>query len=316
MSEDRPRDETGKRGDPKIGAAEWLFREDPADKPAEPAGSAAPAAAPGETFELAGADTDEPETAAVVPPIPILAPGEHRPSRPRDTTRPKTAPAGESSPFDEDAVDVVWTRAAEWGPNLVAVGAWVFAVVMIVYVLMGGGAYGFAFVILLVGGAGAVVLSYPMLITMERPVRMTPEQAVRDFYGALSHHLPHYRRMWLLLARAGRTTSSYGSFEGFKAYWNDKLRTIKGSQAGTLTPLVFEIENYRGEKSAGKSPRRCQIHPQDLRPRPQRRRPHRLDPGPDLARARARQDVVPRERHLAPSTRQGIPPGMNPPRCQ
>ena len=134
-----------------------------------------------------------------------------------------------------------------------AVGAWVFAVVLIVYVLMGWGSYGFAFLILLVGAAGAVVLSYPMLITMERPVRMTPEQAVRDYYGALSHHLPHYRRMWLLLARAGRTTSSYGSFEGFKAYWNDKLRTIKGSQAGTLTPLVFEVENYRGDKSAGKS---------------------------------------------------------------
>ena len=32
-SEDRPSDETGKRGDPKIGAAEWLFREDPAEKP-------------------------------------------------------------------------------------------------------------------------------------------------------------------------------------------------------------------------------------------------------------------------------------------
>ena len=175
------------------------------------------------------------------------------PAQPRDTTRPKAAPASESSLFDEEAVDVVWSRGAEWGPNLLVVGGWLLALAIFLYLLMGWEFYGFAFLVLLVGAAGAVVLSYPMLITMERPVRMTPEQAVRDFYGALSHHVPHYRRMWLLLARTGRTTSSYGSFEGFKAYWSEKLRTIKGSQAGTLTPLVFEIENYRGDKSAGKS---------------------------------------------------------------
>ena len=27
---------------------------------------------------------------------------------------------------------------------------------------------------------------------------MTPEQAVKDYFAALSHHVPHYRRMWLL----------------------------------------------------------------------------------------------------------------------
>ena len=101
---------------------------------------------------------------------------------------------------------------------------------MLVYFLMGWVPYGFTFLLLLVGAVGAVVLSYPILITLERPVRMTPEQAVRDYYAALSHHLPHYRRMWLLLARTGRTSSSYGSFEGFKAYWAEKLRTIKGDR--------------------------------------------------------------------------------------
>ncbi len=110
-----------------------------------------------------------------------------------------------------------------------------------------------ALLLLIVGLGAALVLSYPMLITLERPVRMTPEQAVRDFYGALSHHRPHYRRMWLLLARTGRTTSSYGSFEGFKAYWVEKLKTMKGSSAGSMTPLVFDVEDYRGEKSGGKS---------------------------------------------------------------
>ncbi len=150
-------------------------------------------------------------------------------------------------------VDVVWTRGAEWGPSLVVLGAWVLAMALLVYIVMGWAPYGFTFLLLLVGAVGAVVLSYPILITLERPVRMTPEQAVRDYYAALSHHLPHYRRMWLLLARTGRTTSSYGSFEGFKAYWAEKLRTIKGDRAGLMTPLVFEVEDYRGDKSAGKS---------------------------------------------------------------
>jgi hypothetical protein len=112
---------------------------------------------------------------------------------------------------------------------------------------------GLSFLIFLLGGAGAVLLSYPILITFERPIRMTPEQAVRDFYAALSHHLPHFRRMWLLLGKGGRVSTSYGSFEGFKAYWSDRLRKLKGSQAGAMTPLVFELENYRGEKSAGQT---------------------------------------------------------------
>ena len=81
-----------------------------------------------------------------------------------------------------------------------------------------------AFLTLVVGAVGAITLSYPILITLERPVRVTPEQALRDYYAALSHHLPHFRRMWLLLSTAGRISNAYGSFEGFKAYWTDRLR--------------------------------------------------------------------------------------------
>lgn len=59
--------------------------------------------------------------------------------------------------------------------------------------------------------------------------------------------------MWLLLGKRGRTSPSFGSFEGFKAYWTERLRKLKGSQAGAMTPLVFEVENYRGEKSSGQT---------------------------------------------------------------
>ena len=95
-------------------------------------------------------------------------------------------------------------------------------------------------------------MSYPILITLERPVRITPEQAVRDFYGALSHHHPHFRRMWLLLSTAGGSRRRYGSFEGFKAYWKDRLGELRAGHASGMTPLVFEVADFKADKSAGK----------------------------------------------------------------
>jgi hypothetical protein len=249
-----PRDDVGKTSDPEIASAEGLFRDEPVGKTAKPAGSAPPgtSAGGGEIFELA--DSPDAETEDAEPPIPAAPSVNPESVRPREATRPKAARAGESYPIDpESLVDVVWSRGAEWGPNLAIVGAWLLVFGLLLYFLVGSLPYGVSFLLLLIMAVGAIILSYPILITLERPVRITPEQAVRDYYGALSHHLPHYRRMWLLLARTGRICSSYGSFEGFKAYWNEKLQTIKGSKAGTWTPLVFEVENYRAEQSAGKS---------------------------------------------------------------
>ncbi len=252
MPIDDPRDETEKRGEPEIAAAELLFRDQPVgSKPAASVtGASAPVAA-GETFELADAPDDE--AGASDPPVAPIPTVDRPAPRARESARP-TPRARESYPIEpEAAVDEVWSRGAEWGPNLVVVGGWLAGLGLVLYFLMGWEWYWLAFLVLMLGGLGAMVLSYPIFITLERPVRMTPEQALKDFYGALSHHLPHYRRMWLLLARSGRLSSSFGSFEGFKAYWDEKLQTIKGSRAGRWTPLVFEVEGYRGDKSAGKS---------------------------------------------------------------
>jgi hypothetical protein len=259
MAGDEPRSDAGTPGEPEIAAADLLFRDEPAHKPTKPTkppGPAAPGAGSGggETFDLADSPFVESHAESEAPAIPPVRSTEPPSARTRDTAGPRTARTREPSAAEDEAlVDEVWSRGAEWGPNLVILAAWLFTTAVVVYFLMGWEAYGLGFMALLAGAAGAVVLSYPILITLERPVRITPEQAVRDYYGALSHHLPHYRRMWLLLARTGRTSSSYGSFEGFKAYWTDKLKTIKGDRVGTFTPLVFEVDNFRGEKSSGKS---------------------------------------------------------------
>jgi hypothetical protein len=84
-------------------------------------------------------------------------------------------------------------------------------------------------------------------------VRITPEQAVRDYFSALSHHVPHLRRMWLLLSDDGRVSGSFGSFEGFQAYWKERLEKLRADRASGFTPLKFKIEDFRAEKSAGRS---------------------------------------------------------------
>ena len=98
----------------------------------------------------------------------------------------------------------------------------------------------------------AVVLSYPILITLERPVRITPEQALRDYYGALSHHLPHFRRMWLLLEHGGTDLDGLRIVRGFQGVLERSSGNHAQGHAGSLTPLVFEVVDFKADKSAGK----------------------------------------------------------------
>jgi hypothetical protein len=247
MDEHGPRDQAEDKPKARMASADWLLRDDPAARSApRSANPAVPASGSGEVFDL----VESPDADLVPPP-------RTGPAAPGAAIGPRAAPSrrgdDKSQRKPEVLVEEVWSRWAEWGPTLAILAGWSIGLVILLYFLMGYEFYGMAFLLLLVGVAAAVVLSYPILITLERPVRVTPEQAVRDFYGALSHHRPHFRRMWLLLSTAGRTTASYGSYEGFKAYWIDRLRELKGRNAGPITPLVFEVVNYLGDKSAGQS---------------------------------------------------------------
>jgi hypothetical protein len=124
---------------------------------------------------------------------------------------------------------------------------------LLIYFALGAEAYGLAMMLLIAGCVVAAILSYPILITLERPVRVTPEQAARDYFGALSHHLPHHRRMWLLLSSRGRVSPCFASYEGFKKYWHTRVAQLRQGQAGPLSPLVFIVSDFRADKSAGKT---------------------------------------------------------------
>ncbi len=239
-----PQPSSDKRKDPEISAAELLFQEEKstaAGKMAEPSIGAGPV----EGFELA----DMPETAAPATPRSPFSGSAPAASASPAETRPRSRMVTPQAP----TVDQVWSRGAEWGPSLIVLACWGALFFGLVYFTLGAELYGTAGLIFLAGIVGAVILSYPILITLERPVRVTPEQAARDYFGALSHHFPHYRRMWLLLSDKGRASPQYGSYEGFKRFWNARLGQLHEGHAGRLSPLVFEVHEFQSEKSSGKS---------------------------------------------------------------
>lgn len=228
-------------------AAEWLFRDDPpaAGKP-EP-----PTVTPGgEGFDLADTPPPPPPRRPHVPPPsdpgpvepPIAAPPRPRADRPA-ARRLDSAPA----------VDAPWSRWAEWGPTIAAMAAWAVVAWTLIILLLSSELYGAALAMFAIGSVVGLALFYPIVITLERPTRMTPEQALRDYYQALSHHLPHYRRMWLLLSNAGRTSSRFASFEGFKRYWKERLAGLREGKAKGSTPLTFVVSGFKSEKSGGKT---------------------------------------------------------------
>ncbi len=236
-----PEPTAGNRQEPEIAAAELLFQDAESPTSSKPVG---PVTAPGsgEGFELADV-TEHSAPGAHAASARQAAWGEPAGSRPR----------GRMVAPETPAVEQVWSRSSEWGSTFVVLACWIAAILGIAYFTLGADLLGITFLILLFGVGGAAVLSYPILITLERPVRVTPEQAARDFFGALSHHFPHYRRMWLLLSARGRTSPQFASYEGFKKYWIARLGQLHEGNSGRFSPLVFQVAEFHAETSAGKT---------------------------------------------------------------
>jgi hypothetical protein len=232
---------------PEIADASSLFRDAPAARPGPP-----PPSAVGPTSDDSYALVHPPEPEAAEPPTPAAAPARPRPTSARGEKDRASAAALRPKRDPHEAVQQVWSRSAEWGGTLLLLAAAGTGVIFLTYLLLSFEQYGLAFLAFLFGSLALVVLSYPILITLERPVRITPEQAVRDFYAALSHHVPHYRRMWLLLSHEGRVSGSFASFEGFRGYWKSRLDEFRRGRASGLTPLKFQVEDFESDKSAGR----------------------------------------------------------------
>jgi hypothetical protein len=190
-------------------------------------------------------------------PVALPEPVERPKARPSPKPRPPQDQESELSGSNEFAaeaavVDPVWTRGAEWGTDLVRVGIAGLVTLFLLYLC--SGSFLLFLMVLVLGGATMALLSYPMLITLERPVRITPEQAVTDFFAAASHHVPHYRRMWLLLSSGGRESGPFRTFEDFREHWKGRIEGWRASRgAGKFAVLSFEVEDFQADKSTGQS---------------------------------------------------------------
>lgn len=173
-------------------------------------------------------------------------------ARPVTRSSPTGQARGRIQIATEEDVEQTWSRWAEWGPSIVRVALALVVALTLIWFGFSLDAPILSMAVTALLLAIPLILSYPILITLERPVRITPEQAVRDYFGALSHHVPHYRRMWLLLSRVGRTTTDFASYEGFQEYWNRRLAELRGDSVRAWTPLQFEVTDFKAEKSVGK----------------------------------------------------------------
>jgi hypothetical protein len=256
--------------DKKIADADWLMRETPkADpksrsRPAQPGTNRPPKdEEPPSGYDLVARDDDlftveEPEAPPLPVPVPPVPAEPQRKRKPNpklesewDVTDADVPPHEQEE--EEAAVEQIWTRSAEWGTHLFWVGLAVAAVVFLIYKAVVAVQFLLAFLVLAVGGALILVLCYPIFITLERPVRITPEQAAKDYFAMLNYPFPFFPRMWLLLSTAGRSAPEFSSYGQFKSYWKRKLGQIQGGGAPFVNPLRFKVESFAAGKSAGQT---------------------------------------------------------------
>lgn len=232
-------------GDPEIADAAPLFHDETPDRTARARPGRVVTSQSDDVFDVVGADGAEP----VPPPGPIPR------AAPRVKPPPKQTKEASARLAVEEAarVDQVWSRGVEWGPTLVLLAIAASGFAALVYFTFSVDRLGLSILLILVCGTVWVLLTYPIVITLERPVRMTPEQAVKDFHAAISHHFPHYRRMWLLLSSVGRSDPEFHTFPEFQRYWKTRLAGLRDGRVQGTTPLTFEVEGFKAEKSAGKT---------------------------------------------------------------
>ncbi len=64
--------------------------------------------------------------------------------------------------------------------------------------------------------------------------------------------------MWLLLSSRAREEGRFSTFEDFRDHWKGQIEAWReAAGVGKYTPLKFEVEAFRADKSTGKSTSRA-----------------------------------------------------------
>jgi|GEM_PF-6244080 len=194
---------------------------------------------------------DEPDEFDLIP-VATARPKRTMPAFDDALSPSRAKPVPDRSGRIESARDFpLWSRYQESGPALFRVLfsagitlllAWLFADWNTIHV-----SGWFA----LIGGISTILMAYPLVVGLERPVRTSPERVVRDFFESLEHHVPLYRRMWLLLTPESRVTRHYTDLAGFREYWKGRIREWQHRGAWPGTPVVMSIGSLTATPDPG-----------------------------------------------------------------
>lgn len=94
--------------------------------------------------------------------------------------------------------------------------------------------------------AGLAMLAYLVAVSLDRPVRVTPEQGVREYFEALDHHLPNLRRMYLLLTDDAKQVPELSTYRRFRAYWIYRLALLRPAEEG-MRPMVAKVRKFKSQ---------------------------------------------------------------------
>lgn len=179
---------------------------------------------------------------------PQPAPTPQRQDQPAESVfQPRTADRARSEPdrtgeLPEDPRDLPkvkppYERAREAGPVVTTVA---ILLAVSVAIMLTGGTIGA--LVMLAGLAWGV---YRLCLILPAPVRVTPEQAVREFYDAFCHRLPNYRRMYLLLSVPAKRDKEISSYRAFCAYWRWRQAQVVGKSY--FGAAGFEVERFEAK---------------------------------------------------------------------
>ena len=99
------------------------------------------------------------------------------------------------------------------------------------------------FVGVLITLAGLALTGYLVAVSLDRPVRVTPEQGAREYFECLDHHLPNFRRMYFLLTDDAKDSPEFATYPRFRAYWKFRLARLRPADGG-FRPVAAKLTNF------------------------------------------------------------------------
>ena len=141
-----------------------------------------------------------------------------------------------------------WSRLRESKTDILRMTIVVLCTMILAWIFADWNTIHLAGWICVLGTGLLAVMAYPLAVGFERPIRMSPERAVRDYFESLEHHGPLYRRMWIFLAPEGQSSRSYADYESFRLYWKQRVREWQHrGNAWPMTPVAITIDRFESK---------------------------------------------------------------------